>query len=79
MLNSLAPSEGPAFVLHDMFAIPFQEVGQILGGSTHATEMIASRTRYKADESAVDLVTLDCQAVLQSAYGDSNAARAGTR
>ncbi|MEV6957497.1 sigma-70 family RNA polymerase sigma factor [Streptomyces sp. NPDC048331] len=47
VLNSLTPSERLAFVLHDMFAVPFQEIGQILGKSTDATKMVASRARRK--------------------------------
>ncbi|WP_328400595.1 sigma-70 family RNA polymerase sigma factor [Nocardia sp. NBC_00403] len=33
VLDSLTPSERLAFVLHDMFAVPFHEIGQILGKS----------------------------------------------
>ena len=47
VLDSLAPSERLAFVLHDMFAVPFHEIGQILGKSADATKMIASRARRK--------------------------------
>ncbi|MGV9770576.1 sigma-70 family RNA polymerase sigma factor [Streptosporangium sp. NPDC003464] len=47
VLDSLTPSERLAFVLHDMFAVPFHEIGQILGKSTDATKMIASRARRK--------------------------------
>ncbi|MFB8027235.1 MULTISPECIES: sigma-70 family RNA polymerase sigma factor [unclassified Streptomyces] len=47
VLDSLTPSERLAFVLHDMFAVPFQEIGQILGKSTDATKMVASRARRK--------------------------------
>ncbi|GAA0433866.1 DNA-directed RNA polymerase sigma-70 factor [Actinoplanes capillaceus] len=47
VLDSLTPSERLAFVLHDMFAVPFQEIGQILGKSPDATKMIASRARRK--------------------------------
>ncbi|WP_405658210.1 sigma-70 family RNA polymerase sigma factor [Streptomyces sp. NBC_01166] len=47
VLDSLTPSERLAFVLHDMFAVPFQEIGQILGKSTAATKMVASRARRK--------------------------------
>ncbi|MFI7643998.1 hypothetical protein [Nonomuraea sp. NPDC049400] len=36
-----------AFVLHDMFAAPFQEIGHILGKSADATKMIASRASRK--------------------------------
>ncbi|MFF7246865.1 sigma-70 family RNA polymerase sigma factor [Embleya sp. NPDC008237] len=47
VLDSLTPSERVAFVLHDMFAVPFQEIGRILGKSADATKMVASRARRK--------------------------------
>jgi hypothetical protein len=47
VLESLGPSERLAFVLHDLFAVPFDETGRILGKSTDATKMIASRARRK--------------------------------
>ncbi|MGW2051403.1 sigma-70 family RNA polymerase sigma factor [Streptomyces sp. NPDC001858] len=47
VLESLGPSERLAFVLHDLFAVPFDEIGQILGKSTNATKMLASRARRK--------------------------------
>ncbi|WP_425444505.1 sigma-70 family RNA polymerase sigma factor [Streptomyces alboverticillatus] len=45
--DSLTPSERLAFVLHDVFAVPFREIGQILGKSADATKMITSRARRK--------------------------------
>ncbi|MEQ4723191.1 sigma-70 family RNA polymerase sigma factor [Nonomuraea sp. B19D2] len=47
VLDSLGPSERLAFVLHDLFGVPFAEIGQILGKSADATKMIASRARRK--------------------------------
>ncbi|MGW0585920.1 sigma-70 family RNA polymerase sigma factor, partial [Streptomyces sp. NPDC002920] len=47
VLESLGPGERLAFVLHDLFAVPFDEIGQILGRSTAATKMLASRARRK--------------------------------
>ncbi|MEV4005532.1 sigma-70 family RNA polymerase sigma factor [Actinomadura sp. NPDC049753] len=47
VLDSLTPSERLAFVLHDMFAVPFREIAQILGKTAGATKMIASRARRK--------------------------------
>jgi len=47
VLDSLGPSERLAFVLHDLFAVPFDEIGQILGKSTDAAKMLASRARRK--------------------------------
>ncbi|MET9503704.1 sigma-70 family RNA polymerase sigma factor [Streptomyces sp. NPDC006622] len=47
VLESLGPGERLAFVLHDLFAVPFDEIGQILGKSTGATKMLASRARRR--------------------------------
>ncbi|MFF0106044.1 sigma-70 family RNA polymerase sigma factor [Streptomyces hirsutus] len=47
VLEALGPSERLAFVLHDLFAVPFDEIGRILGKSTNATKMLASRARGK--------------------------------
>lgn len=47
VLNTLRPAERLAFVLHDMFAVPFDEIGQIIGKSSDASKMLASRARQK--------------------------------
>ena len=47
VLNTLTPAERLAFVLHDMFAMPFDEVGAVLGRSTDATRQLASRARRR--------------------------------
>jgi RNA polymerase sigma factor (sigma-70 family) len=47
VLDTLRPAERLAFVLHDMFAVPFDEIGQIIGKSTDASKMLASRARRK--------------------------------
>jgi RNA polymerase sigma factor (sigma-70 family) len=47
VLDTLGPDERLAFVLHDLFAVPFEEIGQIIGRSTNATKMLASRARRK--------------------------------
>ncbi|MFJ9884501.1 sigma-70 family RNA polymerase sigma factor [Streptomyces sp. NPDC091287] len=47
VLESLGPSERLAFVLHDLFAVPFDEIGHILCKSTAAAKMLASRARRK--------------------------------
>ncbi|WP_410669678.1 sigma-70 family RNA polymerase sigma factor [Amycolatopsis sp. cmx-4-68] len=47
VLESLGPNERLAFVLHDLFAVPFEEIGRILGKSPGATKMLASRARRK--------------------------------
>ena len=47
VLDTLNPPERLAFVLHDLFAMPFHEVGEILDKSTDATKMLGSRARRK--------------------------------
>ena len=47
VLDTLSPAERLAFVLHDMFAVPFHEIGPIVGRSTQATKMLASRARHR--------------------------------
>jgi RNA polymerase sigma factor (sigma-70 family) len=47
VLDTLAPPERLAFVLHDMFAMPFAEVAAVLGRSPEATRQLASRARRR--------------------------------
>src|SRR5262245_49915905 len=47
VLDRLTPAERLAFVLHDMFAVPFEEIGPIVGRSTEAARQLASRARRR--------------------------------
>ncbi|HZQ56464.1 MAG TPA: sigma-70 family RNA polymerase sigma factor [Acidimicrobiales bacterium] len=47
VLDTLTPSERLAFVLHDMFAVPFDEIGTVMGRSPDAAKQLASRARAK--------------------------------
>jgi RNA polymerase sigma-70 factor (ECF subfamily) len=47
VLDTLTPAERLAFVLHDMFAVPFTEVADVLGRSVDATRQLASRARRR--------------------------------
>jgi RNA polymerase sigma-70 factor (ECF subfamily) len=47
VLERLAPAERLAFVLHDMFAMPFEEIAPIVGRSVAATRQLASRARRR--------------------------------
>jgi RNA polymerase sigma factor (sigma-70 family) len=47
VLETLAPAERLAFVLHDMFAVPFDEIAPIVGRSPAATRQLASRARRR--------------------------------
>ena len=47
VLDRLTPAERLAFVLHDMFAVPFEEIGPIVGRSAEAARQLASRARRR--------------------------------
>jgi RNA polymerase sigma factor (sigma-70 family) len=47
VLETLAPAERLAFVLHDMFGVPFDEIAQIVGRSPTAARQLASRARRR--------------------------------
>jgi RNA polymerase sigma-70 factor (ECF subfamily) len=47
VLETLAPAERLAFVLHDMFAMPFDEIAPIVGRSPEAARQLASRARRR--------------------------------
>jgi RNA polymerase sigma factor (sigma-70 family) len=53
VLETLRPAERVAFVLHDMFAVPFDEVGEIVGRSAEATRQLASRARRRVQGASV--------------------------
>jgi RNA polymerase sigma factor (sigma-70 family) len=52
VLETLAPAERLAFVLHDMFAVPFDQIGPIVGRSPAAARQLASRARRRVQGSA---------------------------
>jgi RNA polymerase sigma factor (sigma-70 family) len=47
VLDVLTPRERMAFVLHDMFGVPFDQIGEIVGSSTAAATQLASRARRR--------------------------------
>jgi len=47
VLDTLTPAERLAFVLHDLFAMPFDEIGSIVGRSPDAAKQLASRARRR--------------------------------
>jgi len=52
VLEALAPAERLAFVLHDMFAVSFDEIAPIVGRSSTAARQLASRARRRVQGSA---------------------------
>src|SRR5216684_1548651 len=52
VLGTLDPAERLAFVLHDMFAVPFDEIAPIVGRSPTAARQLASRARRRVQGAA---------------------------
>jgi RNA polymerase sigma factor (sigma-70 family) len=52
VLETLSPAERLAFVLHDMFSVPFEEIAPIVGRSPTATRQLASRARRRVQAAA---------------------------
>jgi RNA polymerase sigma factor (sigma-70 family) len=52
VLDTLGPAERLAFVLHDMFAVPFDEIAAMLDRSAQATRQLASRARRRVQGTA---------------------------
>jgi RNA polymerase sigma factor (sigma-70 family) len=53
ILETLTPTERLAFVLHDMFAVPFDEIATITGRTPAATRQLASRARRRVRGAAI--------------------------
>ncbi|MEU8227826.1 sigma factor-like helix-turn-helix DNA-binding protein [Kribbella sp. NPDC048915] len=47
MLETLSPAERLTFVLHDLFAVPFDDIAPIIGRSPAAAQQLAGRTRRR--------------------------------
>jgi RNA polymerase sigma-70 factor (ECF subfamily) len=69
VLETLSPPERLAFVLHDMFAVPFDEIARILDRSPEATRQLASRARRRIQgEHTVPDADLDTQRRVVDAF-----------
>jgi RNA polymerase sigma-70 factor, ECF subfamily len=76
MLETLGPAERLAFVLHDMFAVSFDEIAPIVGRSPSAARQLASRARRRVRGAArVPDADLTCQREVVDAF--LTAARGG--
>lgn len=62
VLERLGPAERVAFVLHDVFDLPFDEIAPILGRSVVATRQIASRARRRVRGRAAAVPDVDADA-----------------
>ena len=77
VLDSLSPAERLAFVLHDMFELPFEEIAPLVGRTPAAARQLASRARRRV--SGADIPVPDPDLARQRAVVDAffRAARGG--
>ena len=68
VLETLAAAERLAFVLHDMFAVPFDEIASIVGCSSSAARQLASRARRRVRGAAIPDVDLKQQRRIVDAF-----------
>ncbi|HYM21820.1 MAG TPA: sigma-70 family RNA polymerase sigma factor [Vicinamibacterales bacterium] len=77
VLRTLDPAEQLAFVLHDVFAVPFDEIAAIVGRSSTAARQLASRARRRVRAAATDRGDLDVEARQTAVDAFLAAARGG--
>ena len=68
VLDTLSPAERLAFVLHDVFAVPFDQIAPIVDRSAAATRKLASRARRRVRGAPLPDVNLDAQRALVDAF-----------
>jgi len=68
VLDALTPAERVAFVLHDVFAVPFDEIAPIVGRTPTAARQLASRARRRVQGAPVPDVDLDGQWAVVEAF-----------
>ncbi len=77
VLDTLTPGERLAFVLHDMFQLPFEEIAPIVGRSPVAARQLASRARRRVKGAALPAADPDLARQRQVVDAFFQAARAG--
>jgi RNA polymerase sigma factor (sigma-70 family) len=68
ILDSLTPAERVAFVLHDVFAVPFEEIAPIVGRTPTAARQLASRARRRVQGAPVPDIDLAGQWAVVDAF-----------
>ncbi|MCP3463666.1 MULTISPECIES: sigma-70 family RNA polymerase sigma factor [unclassified Bradyrhizobium] len=68
VLETLQPAERLAFVLHDMFAVPFEEIAPIVGRSVDASRQLASRARRRVQGAPVPDADFSRQRTIVDAF-----------
>jgi RNA polymerase sigma-70 factor (ECF subfamily) len=75
VLDALNPRERMAFVLHDLFGVPFDQIAEIVGSSTGNATQLASRARRRVRDTPPPVVDLATQRRVLAAF--TSAARHG--
>jgi RNA polymerase sigma factor (sigma-70 family) len=75
VLDALSPRERMAFVLHDMFGVPFEQIGEIVDSSAAAATQLASRARRRVRDARPAVVDHSTQRQVLDAF--TAAARRG--
>jgi len=68
VLEKLTPAERMAFVLHDVFAVPFDEIAPIVDRSPDATRQLASRARRRVRGAPTPDANLEAQSEVVEAF-----------
>ncbi|MBM7784779.1 sigma-70 family RNA polymerase sigma factor [Tenggerimyces flavus] len=77
VLDTLDPAERLAFVLHDMFAVPFDEIAPIVGRTSAAARMLASRARRRVQGAGTTYENRDASRQREIVEAFLTAARGG--
>jgi RNA polymerase sigma-70 factor (ECF subfamily) len=73
VLESLTPAERVAFVLHDIFAVPFAEIAETVGRSPDATRQLASQARRRVRERRAGVASREQHDAVARAFAEATA------
>lgn len=73
VLESLTPAERVAFVLHDIFAVPFAEIAETVGRSPEATRQLASQARRRIRERRSGVASREQHDAVARAFAEATA------
>ncbi|MEJ1922107.1 RNA polymerase sigma factor SigJ [Microbacterium sp. KHB019] len=73
VLESLTPAERVAFVLHDVFAVPFAEIAETVGRSPDATRQLASQARRRIRERRAGIASREQHDAVARAFAEATA------
>ena len=71
VLESLTPAERVAFVLHDIFAVPFAEIAETVGRSPEATRQLASQARRRIRERRAGIASREQHDAVARAFAEA--------